>query len=167
MKTDLDSPQYRFTNNMANRVAAGVAALLLFCASAVWSGATSGDKKLDKAIAKANSDWAAAMKTGDSAIIAEPYWGDAVFVALDGSCTKGRVEIEKMYKTRFERSGLAVSTKIESRRVDIEGDLAYESGYGEVGTTKDGETTVNGGPYLTVWQRRTGEWKILRNLVLP
>jgi len=150
---------------MENKLA--IATMLMFLVSAVWAAVPSGDAKLDQAIEKANSDWAAAMKTGDSVTIAAPYADDAVFVGFDGSCTKGRNEIEKMYRARFERSGPAASTKIESKRVTLDGELAYESGYAEVGMKKNGEIKVDGGPYFTVWRRQSGEWKIFRNLVLP
>jgi len=136
-------------------------------ATLVRAAAGSGDAKLDQTVGKANSEWAAAMKTGDAAIIAAPYAEDGVFVAIDGSCIKGRSEIEKMYHDRFQSRGLAVSTKIDSRRLTLDGDLAYESGYAEIGMKKDGATKVNGGRYFTVWQRQSGDWKIIRNLVLP
>lgn len=141
--------------------------ILMFFASSVWAASHSGDAKLDQAIEKANADWAAAMKTGDAATIAAAYGDDGVFVGLDGSLIKGRAEIEKMYGARFERAGFAVSTKIESHSVVLDGDLGYETGYGEIGTKSNGETIVRGARYLTVWQRRDGDWKILRNLVLP
>lgn len=140
-------------------------ALLIFAVSAA---ARSGDPKLHRAIEKANSEFVAAMKTGDAATIAAPYVDRAVFVGIDGTCTQGRGEIEKMYRARFERSGLASSTKINSKRLVVDGDLAYESGYGEIGFLKDGKVLINGGRFLTVWQRQAdGEWKILRNIVLP
>jgi uncharacterized protein (TIGR02246 family) len=142
--------------------------MLFFCfASVVFGAPKSNDPKLDEAIAKANSEWVAAMKTGDAAAIAAPYAVDAIFVGADGVCTKGRAEIEKLYITRFQKAGLAVSTKIDSRNVTVDGDLAYESGYGEIGINKDGKTAIGGGRYLTVWQRQTEGWKIIRNIVLP
>ena len=127
----------------------------------------SNDPKLNQAIQKANSEWAAAMKTGDAATIAAPYAEDAVFVGVDGTCTKGRSEIEKLYISRFQKNGPAASTKIEDRDVTVDGDFAYESGYGEIGMNQNGKTVVNGGRFLTVWQRISGEWKIIRNIVLP
>jgi ketosteroid isomerase-like protein len=73
-----------------------------------------------------------------------------------------------MYGDRFARSGLAQSTKIDSKKLVVDNDLAYESGYGEIGLLKDGQLSVNGGRFLTVWQRqKDGDWKILRNVVLP
>jgi uncharacterized protein (TIGR02246 family) len=144
------------------------AATLLVLAAADAVAVPSGDPNLDRAIAKANSDYVDAMKTGDAAAIAAPYTDDAVFVGIDGACTRGRAEIEKMYRARFERSGLAKSTRIDSRRLVVDGNLAYESGYGEIGRLREGRLVVDGGRFLTVWQRQPdGEWKILRNIVLP
>ena len=128
----------------------------------------SGDTKLDRAIEKANSEFIVAMKTGDAATIAAPYTENASFITIDGACIQGRSEIEKMYRDRFARFGLAHSTKINSKKLVVDGDLAYESGYGEIGLLKDGKLSINGGRFLTVWQRQAnGDWKILRNVVLP
>jgi hypothetical protein len=49
------------------------AAALLVVAAAVPVAVPSGDPKLDRAIEKANSEFAAAMKTGDATVIASPY----------------------------------------------------------------------------------------------
>ena len=128
----------------------------------------SEDPKLDRAVEKANSEFIVAMKTGDAATIAAPYTEDASFIMIDGTCVLGRTEIEKMYRDRFARAGLAHSTKITSKRLVVDNDLAYESGYGEIGLLKDGKLSINRGRFLTVWQRQTnGDWKILRNVVLP
>ncbi len=128
----------------------------------------SGDPKLDRAIEKANSEFIVAMKTGDAATIAAPYAENASFIMIDGSCIQGRTEIEKMYRDRFARFGVARSTTINSKKLVVDNDLAYESGYGEIGVLREGKLSVNGGRFLTVWQRQTnGEWKILRNIVLP
>ena len=128
----------------------------------------SGDPKLDRAVGKANSEFIVAMKTGDAATIAAPYTENASFITIDGACVHGRTEIEKMYRDRFARAGLAHSTKINSKRLVVDNDLAYESGYGEIEMLKDGKPSISGGRFLTVWQRQTnGDWKILRNVVLP
>ena len=128
----------------------------------------SGDPKLDRAVEKANSEFIVAMKTGDAATIAAPYTEDASFITIDGACVQGRTEIEKMYRDRFARFGLARSTKINSKKLVVDNDLAYESGYGEIEMLKDGKPSIKGGRFLTVWQRQTnGDWKILRNVVLP
>ena len=128
----------------------------------------SGDPKLDRAIEKANSEFITAMKTGDAKTIAAPYTEDASFIMIDGSCIRGRTEIEKMYRDRFTRFGLAQSTSINSKKLVVDDGLAYESGYGEIGLLTDGKLSIHGGRFLTVWQRQAnGDWKILRNVVLP
>ena len=145
-----------------------LAAAFLLSHAADFVAQRSEDLKLERAIARANSEFIEAMKTGNTAVIAAPYTDNAVFVTIDGTCIQGQKEIEKMYRARFERSGLASSTKINSKRLVIDGDLAYESGYGEIGTLKEGKVSISGGRFLTVWQRQAdGEWKILRNIVLP
>lgn len=140
----------------------------VFLVFVVAAAVPSEDPKLHQAIEKANSEFAAAMKTGNAAAIAAPYTDHAVFVGFDGTCTQGRSEIEKMYRARFDSGGLASSTKINSKRLVVDGEIAYESGYAEIASLKDGKLSVNGGRFLTVWQRQAdGEWKILRNVVLP
>jgi uncharacterized protein (TIGR02246 family) len=156
---------------MTNNIRSGVrffVAVLLLSAGAGPLCARTGDTKLERAVRKANVEWVTAVKTGDAATIAAPYAGDAVFILADGTCIRGRAEIEKMYRERFERGGVAASARIDSRKLVVDGDLAYESGYGEIGRIKEGKVSTGGGRYLTVWQRAAdGEWKIIRNLVLP
>lgn len=151
----------RFTHCVA-------AAVLLTLVTTELLAHHSGDPRLDRAIEKANSEFIVAMKTGDAATIAAPYTENASFITIDGACIQGRTEIEKMYRDRFARSGPAHSTTINSKKLVVDGDLAYESGYGEIGLMKDGKLSTNGGRFLTVWQRQAnGDWKILRNVVLP
>jgi uncharacterized protein (TIGR02246 family) len=146
-------------------VVSATAALLAFAAAAATSSA---DPRLRRPIEKANSEFEAAVKTGEAVTIAAPYTDRAVFVGVDGACTQGPAEIETLYRAGFERAGLPSSAKINSKRLVVGGDLAYESGYGEVSSVKDGKVSVNAGRFLTVWQRQAdGGWKILRNIVLP
>jgi uncharacterized protein (TIGR02246 family) len=146
-----------------------VAALvMLLVVGLALGGEKPSDPKLAAAIGKANSEWAEAMKTGDAATIAAPYAQDGVFVRADGSCVQGRAPIEAMYRERFAKAGLASATKIESKRLVVDGEMAYESGYGEATMKKEGKSIVSGGRFLTVWQRQPdGDWKIVRNIVLP
>src|ERR1043165_1741465 len=103
-----------------------IAAVVLLFAAASSMFARSVDPKLVRAVRKANAEWAAAMKTGDAATIAAPYSDDAVFILSDGTCIQGRAKIQEMYRAGFERAGLATSTRIESKKLVIDGDLAYE-----------------------------------------
>ncbi len=128
---------------------------LLYCSAAALGAAGSGVPKLDRAIKKANSEWAAAMRKGDAATIAAAYTDDAIFISLDGSCVRGRPEIEKMYRDRFASGGLAVFTAIQSQHTVVDGDFAYESGSAEIGSRKNGKTDLGGGRFLTVWHRQS------------
>ena len=148
----------------AMRTAAG--GLLLLVTAAAIAG--NPDAALHEAVRKANAEWAEAMKTGDAAAIAAPYTDDALFVLADGTCLHGRAETEKLYRDGFEKGGRASSTKIESKNLVRDGDIAYESGFAEVGVVRDGKSITRGSRYLTVWQAQPdGQWKILRNVVLP
>lgn len=73
-----------------------VAVMLSLFVQANPVSADSGDQKLERAVRKANSDWEAAVKTGDAAAIVAPYADDAVFILVDGTCIRGRAEIEKI-----------------------------------------------------------------------
>jgi len=141
-------------------------ALLLFVAASAV--AASPDSSLEKAVARANAEWAAAMKTGDAAVIAAPYTNDSVFVLADGKSLQGRAAVERMYRDGFQKGGPASTTKIDSKSLVRDGDMAYESGYAEVGVVRQGKPITRGSRYLTVWQAQSdGAWKIVRNIVLP
>jgi uncharacterized protein (TIGR02246 family) len=149
---------HAFAGQSAAGAAAGAAAAV----------AGSPDADLRDAVRKANTEWAEAMKTGDAAVIAAPYTDGAVFVLTDGKCLQGRADIEQLYRDGFQKGGLASATKIETKSLVRDGDLAYESGYAEVGVVRQGKPVTRGSRYLTVWQAQAdGAWKILRNVVLP
>ena len=149
------------------RATAGIVATLLLCVAAD-AVAANPDADLLGTVRKANAEWAEAMKTGDAAVIVAPYAEGAVFVLPDGTTLHGRTEIEKLYRDGFAKAGPVATTDIESRSVVRDGDLAYESGFAEVGAAKDGRTVSRGSRYVTVWQKQAdGAWKILRNVVLP
>ena len=168
-------PRARFRRRAARRDNAGmkraglaIVFIPILAATGFASAPSSGDPRLDRAIEKANSEWGVAMKAGETASIAAPYLDDAVFVGPDGSCARGKAAIEAMYRERFTKRGEALATRIEPHRVAVDGALAYEWGYGEVTTMAEGKPATRGGPYLTVWSRQPdGDWKILRNVVLP
>ncbi len=131
--------------------------------------AVSGDPALDGAIKKANTDWTVAMHSGDAAKEVQPYEDDAVFVALDGTSTRGRAQIEAMMRQRFADGGPALTTEIEPARILREGKLAIEFGTAKIGRPgPHGQEVISAGSYLTVWRLQDDcSWKIQRNLVLP
>lgn len=120
------------------------------------------------AIEHANGDWVRAMKAGDAAAIAEAYADDGVFVLPDGTTFKGRAAVEALYKARTRTAAAAsiAGGGIESQGIVCGGDeMLYEWGQGVLRTrTPEGGEQSRGGPYLTVWKRVDGRWKIVRNL---
>lgn len=115
------------------------------------------------AIEQANGDWLRALKAGDAAAIAAAYADDGVFVLPDGSQLAGRAAVEKLYAR--PTPGIVVGG-IDSEGVACGADgLIYEWGQGRLVTRDaDGREQTRGGPYLTVWKRIGGDWKIVRNL---
>ena len=144
-----------------------IASVLLFLAS-TSAAAAELDAALHDTVQKANAEWAEAMKTGDAVVIAAPYADDAVFVLPDGKALQGRAAIEALYRDGFAKGGLASATKIDSKSLVRDDDLAYESGNADITVMRQGKPVTRGGRYLTVWQAQAdGTWKIMRNLVLP
>ena len=126
------------------------------------------DPRLLSAIKKANTDFEVAMTKADTTSIAEPYTSDAVFVSPDGTATKGRAQIEQLYRDRFARSGPALEVRIESQELMAGGDFAYERGRGSITRSEKGKRVTSWARFLTIWQRQAdGDWKIFRNVVLP
>ena len=126
------------------------------------------DPGLISAITKAGSDFDVAMTKADVAPIVEPYTQDAVFVSIDGTVFRGLAEIRQLYRDRFAKGPPVLESKIESEEVMVDGDLAYERGRGAFTRLVDGKRREDWARFLTIWQRQpTGDWKILRNIVLP
>lgn len=149
-----------------NRSLARLVPALSLAIAAAAHAAGPLDPRLREAVERANAEWVSAMKTGDAAVIAAPYAERGVFVFQDGSTVVGRDAIEKLYRSSFEKKGLASALTIRSEKLEADGDLAYEWGRATIEMRKDGKTASSGGPYLTVWQRQAdGSWKIIRNLV--
>lgn len=154
---------------MKHRVAVSIALTLsVFLAAAKAGGEEPVPKNLRSAIESANGAFPEQMKTGDAAGIAAAYEDDGVFVGIDGSSSRGKAEIERRMRERFEKLGLASSTAIHSRRLVMDGDLAFEWGDGAMTFAGNSGPTTSRGRFLTVWRRQPdGSWKIHRNVVLP
>ena len=117
-------------------------------------------------IEHANSDWVRALKAGDAAAIAEAYADDGVFVLQDGSTVKGRAAVQQLYDGQAKAAASILDGGIETKGTACSADgLIYEWGEGGLRLKgADGREQSRGGPYLTVWKRIDGRWKIIRNL---
>lgn len=118
------------------------------------------------AIEHANADWVRAMRARDAEAIASAYADDGIFVQGDGKTVVGRAAVQALYAEATRRAPSILGGGIHSQGVVCGGDgLLYEWGRGELKLrTADGGEVVRGGPYLTVWKRIGGAWKIVRNL---
>ena len=120
-------------------------------------------------IAKANKEWAAAIRTGDADALSRPYHEDGIFVGPDGNAVRGRAAIRAMYAERAASKARIVAATIQSEgRVAAGPDEVYEWGSGwMLIQAADGTRARRGGRYLTVWHRQPdGTWAITRNLAL-
>ncbi|MGA0606172.1 SgcJ/EcaC family oxidoreductase [Phenylobacterium sp. VNQ135] len=114
------------------------------------------------AIDHANDDWLRAMNAGDAAAIAAAYADDGLFLLPDGEVLKGRAAVEGFYAAR-NTAGTPIEGGITSLGVACgEDGLLYEWGWGEVRV--QGSEVRRTAPYLTVWRKVGGQWKIVRNL---
>jgi uncharacterized protein (TIGR02246 family) len=122
-------------------------------------------------IEAANAAWLPGLRNRDAQAIAAAYADSGLFIAPDGSVTRGREAIARMYAARFPklraiRFGAVVQgglTLLSPTRIAEWGQawLEMES------RAKGGPPVRSGGSYLTVWQRESdGHWRIVRNLAL-
>jgi uncharacterized protein (TIGR02246 family) len=119
----------------------------------------------------ANADWLPGLRRHDAKVIAAPYADSGLFIAGDGTVTRGRDAVARMYEARFPRlrpiraggivqDGLAV---LAPTRI-----VEWGHGWIEMDPEREGAPPVkSGGNYLTVWERQADRhWRIVRNLAL-
>jgi uncharacterized protein (TIGR02246 family) len=132
-------------------------------------GRSAAEVEVRRAIDAGNEVWKRAFQSLDAAAVAGTFDEEGVNVGLDGTCAKGRAAIQAAMASFFERSGPAVSSRVDVREVVLDGDLAYEWGRSEFHfAPKPGGPRERVGRYLTAWKRQPdGGWKIFRNVGLP
>jgi uncharacterized protein (TIGR02246 family) len=118
------------------------------------------------AIDHANNDWVRALKASDAPAIAAAYAEDGIFVLPNGSALRGRAAVQQFYASQSRAAASITGGGIETRGTACSDDgLIYEWGQGTLRLrAPDGGETSRGGPYLTVWKRIDGQWRIVRNL---
>jgi len=119
----------------------------------------------------ANAAWVPGLRNRDAAAITAAYAEDGIFVAPDGTVTRGRVAITAMYAARFPKlREILGGAVVQDGTAVISSTLIYEWGHAwlEMAPVRAGDPPVrSGGSYLTVWQRGAdGHWRITRNLAL-
>ena len=117
----------------------------------------------------ANAGWLPGLRKHDAQAIVAAYSTDGLFIARDGTVTRGRSAIARMYAARFPqlrdiRAGAVVQgglTVLGPMRI-----AEWGTAWLEVAAETKGAIPVRtGGTYLTIWQREAdGHWRIARNL---
>jgi len=120
-------------------------------------------------IEAANAAWLPGLKQHDAKSIAAPYADSGLFIAGNGTVTRGRDAVTRMYEARFPKlrpiraggivqDGLAV---IAATRI-----AEWGHGWLEMDAERAGAPPVrSGGGYVTVWERQAdGHWRIVRNM---
>jgi ketosteroid isomerase-like protein len=93
------------------------------------------------------------------------YAADAVFIQPDGARVKGSAAIRSLYEK--VTSTFDSSLNFSSDRVELSGDLAYDSGtYTETLVTRATHKSIlSKGSYLTIYRRgKDGKWKIVEQM---
>ena len=117
----------------------------------------------------ANAAWLPGLQRRDAGVIAAAYADSGLFIAGDGTVTRGRAAIARMYAARFPRLRPIRDGAIVQDGLTVLGPTRIaEWGHGwlELAPERDGEPPQrSGGTYLTVWEREAdGHWLIVRNL---
>jgi ketosteroid isomerase-like protein len=117
----------------------------------------------------ANAAWLPGLRERNAPAIAAAYADSGLFIAADGTVTRGRDGVARMYAARFPRLGVIRSGGVVQDGLTVLGPSRIaEWGHGwlELEPAANGGVPVrSGGTYLTVWQRESdGQWRIVRNL---
>jgi uncharacterized protein (TIGR02246 family) len=117
----------------------------------------------------ANAAWLPGLQRRDADAIAAAYADSGLFVAGDGTVTRGRAAVARMYAARFPRlRPIRTGAVVQDGLAVLGPTRIAEWGHGwlELAPERDGEAPErSGGTYLTVWQREAdGHWRIVRNL---
>ena len=117
----------------------------------------------------ANAAWLPGLQRHDATALAAAYADSGLFIAGDGTVTRGRVAVARMYEARFLRLRPIRAGGVVQDGLTVLGPTRIaEWGHGwlELAPERDGAPPGRSeGTYLTVWQREAdGHWRIVRNL---
>jgi uncharacterized protein (TIGR02246 family) len=140
---------------MTRRIALGLVALALAYPLPVFAQAA---PDLRAEIAKQDQAWQKAYNAGDAAALTALYAPDAKVMAPGAEPASGTAAI-KAFFTKDVASG-AKNTLTQKDVVGF-GDYALETG-GYVATTADGKH-LDHGPFMTLYKKVGGGWKIYRD----
>jgi len=117
----------------------------------------------------ANAAWLPGLQQRDAKAIAAPYADSGLFIAGDGTVTRGRDAVARMYEARFPRlRPIRAGGIVQGGLTVLAPTRVGEWGHGwiEMDPERVGGAPVrSGGSYVTVWERQAdGHWRIIRNM---
>lgn len=140
---------------------AALAAVAIFAALAACQPSGPGAAEME-AVKAVNGAWADHYNAGDAGAVAELYWEDASLMAPGAPASVGRDAIREYVAADIAASKAAgLSMNIEHGPVRIAGNTAWQDGTFRV--TDASGATVDAGKYLSVLEKRDGQWRMLRD----
>jgi uncharacterized protein (TIGR02246 family) len=117
----------------------------------------------------ANAAWLPGLQRRDADAIVAAYADSGLFVGGDGTVTRGRAAVARMYAARFPRLPAIRGGAVVQDGLTVLGPARIaEWGHAwlDLAPERDGgPARRSGGTYLTVWEREAdGHWRIARNL---
>jgi len=149
--------------NQLRNIGLPTATLLAVALTACGGPAPSAETDM-KAIKAVNVAWNTDYNAGDGAAVAALYAEDAVLSVPGVPPMRGKEAINAYY-LKDAPSALAAGITVADDPVSDVGqsvDLAWQ--WGTYRNTDKAGTVVESGKYLTVFERRGGKWKIVRDM---
>lgn len=120
-------------------------------------------------IGAANAAWLPGLRKRDAAMIAAAYADSGLFISADGTVTRGRAAIARLYASRFPHLRTIRDGGVKQDGLTVLGPThIVEWGHAwldQEPASGTGPPVRTGGTYLTVWDRGSdGHWRITRNL---
>lgn len=117
----------------------------------------------------ANAAWLPGLRNRDADAIVAAYADSGLFIAGDGTVTRGRAAIARMYAAGFPRlRPIRDGGVVQGGMVVLAPTRIAEWGHAwiEFAPAREGDAPLRrGGQYLTVWEREAdGHWHITRNV---
>ena len=120
-------------------------------------------------IEAANAAWFPGLQRHDASAIAAAYADSGLFIGGDGTVTRGRDAVARLYAARFPRLRPIRSGRVVQDGMTVLGATRIaEWGHAWIDMEPEragGPLVRSGGTYLTVWERGAdGHWRITRNI---